>query len=138
MGSTLKANQDAPPVFTVSAQMDKTPLARIELIKGELWDGEIRETVISLLPDPMASSGPPGKAASKGKTGACVSWTDSSFKPQAPAYWYARITEEPTPRWSKLLCESSNKCDAYPEADGMVTERALVVTHLVAAVIRAC
>ncbi len=124
MGSTLKANQDAPPVFTISAQMDKTPLARIELIKGELWDGEIRETVISLLPDPMASSGPPGKAASKGKTGACVSWTDSSFKPQAPAYWYARITEEPTPRWSKLLCESSNKCDAYPEADRMVTERA--------------
>jgi hypothetical protein len=42
----------------------------------------------------------------------------------SPAYWYARVLEEPTPRWSKLLCERSNDCDQYPAADRMIQERA--------------
>lgn len=124
MGGTHKVSKGLPPVFTISAQMDKTPLAQVELIKGELWDGELRESVVSLMPDPMAANEAAITSDGKGKANACVSWTDSSFNSKAPAYWYARVTQAPTPRWSKLLCESSNTCDKYPEADKMVTERA--------------
>jgi len=93
-------------------QKDQLPLSKIELIKGELWEGKLRETVVDLWSDP------------KGKVNACRFWQDPSFNPKAPAYWYARISEVPSPRWSKLLCESLERCDDYPEADQMIEERA--------------
>jgi hypothetical protein len=124
MGGSLKPKGNAPLVFTISAQMDKTPLAQFELVKGELWNGELRESVINLTPAPLSTDQAAGSAANHGMTSACVSWTDQTFKPEAPAYWYARVTEEPTPRWSKLLCEASNQCGKYPDADKMVAERA--------------
>ena len=112
MGGTLTPVTKQAPVFTVSMQKDQLPLSKIELIKGELWEGKLRETVVDLWSDP------------KGKVNACRFWQDPSFNPRAPAYWYARISEVPSPRWSKLLCESLERCDDYPEADQMIEERA--------------
>ena len=112
MGSPMDAPIDQAPVFTVSAQMDQQPLARIELIKGQVWQGELRETVIDVMNH------------SEGKAQACTSWRDNDFNPQAPAYWYVRVSETPTARWSKLLCESVDKCDEYPEANQSIAERA--------------
>lgn len=37
---------------------------------------------------------------------------------------YARVSELPTPRWSKLLCESAQLCEKFPDADRMNSERA--------------
>lgn len=112
MGGTLPAATQHSVYFTVSAQMDRTPLAKLQLVKGELWEGELRETVFDLF------------STDKGRAQACVAWLDEDFNPNAPSYWYARASEVPTPRWSKLLCESLGKCGDYPEADRMIEERA--------------
>lgn len=112
MGGTLE--KPAPPTlsFTVSAQRDNVALAKIQLVKGELWQGELREKVFDLVND------------ASGRSSACVVWEDEAFNVNAPSYWYARVSEIPTPRWSKLLCESLQQCDDYPSADTMIQERA--------------
>ena len=112
MGGTLPATAKSGVYFTVSAQMDQTPLAKLELIKGELWEGELKETVFDLF------------FSEQGRAQACVAWIDESFNADAPSYWYARASEVPTPRWSKLLCDSLGNCDDYPDADRMIEERA--------------
>ena len=112
MGGTLPATTQAGVYFTVSAQMDQVPLAKLQLVKGELWEGQLRETVFDLFSN------------EEGQAQACVAWLDEGFNANAPSYWYARASEVATPRWSKLLCDSLGNCDDYPEADRMIEERA--------------
>lgn len=112
MGGTLPATTQAGVYFTVSAQMDQAPLAKLQLVKGELWEGQLRETVFDLFSN------------EEGQAQACVAWLDEGFNINAPSYWYARASEVATPRWSKLLCDSLGNCDDYPEADRMIEERA--------------
>lgn len=112
MGGTLPATTQAGVYFTVSAQMDQAPLAKLQLVKGELWEGQLRETVFDLFSN------------EEGQAQACVAWLDEGFNTNAPGYWYARASEVATPRWSKLLCDSLGNCDDYPEADRMIEERA--------------
>ena len=112
MGGTLPATTQAGVYLTVSAQMDQAPLAKLQLVKGELWEGQLRETVFDLFSN------------EEGQAQACVAWLDEGFNANAPGYWYARASEVATPRWSKLLCDSLGNCDDYPEADRMIEERA--------------
>ena len=58
-----------------------------------------------------------------GQPTACVTWTDES-RESGPAYWYARVIEQPSKRWSKHLCERLDLCEKYPQADRMVEDRA--------------
>ncbi|WP_187276660.1 DUF3604 domain-containing protein [Parahaliea maris] len=112
MGGTLSGRQ-APPRLTVLANMDRTPLERVEIIKGTLdADGEIVQQVI-----PIAQ-------LAQGAPSTCTSWTDPDFDPAQPAYWYARVKEQPTLRWSKRFCESLENCAEVPGADRMVQETA--------------
>jgi len=110
MGGTLDG--DRPPTFTVIAQQDRIGLESIEIVKAEIVDGSAREHVVR-----VAKFDPP-------KATACVRWRDPSFREGAPAYWYARVLEQPTPRWSKKLCEREGRCAEFPNADRMIQERA--------------
>lgn len=112
MGGTFKAQAGKAPRFAVQAAKDEAPLARIEIIKGEVKDGRLHEQVIS-----VAEFDP-------GRSEACVLWQDPSLDASSPAYWYARVLETKTRRWSKRLCERAGLCAEYPEADQMVAERA--------------
>jgi hypothetical protein len=91
--------------------MDRTPLAAIDIVKGYLVDGEAVEQVERIA------------EFETGQSTACVSWTDES-QDVGPAYWYARVIEQPSKRWSKHLCERLDLCEAYPQADRMVEDRA--------------
>ena len=110
MGGVLGSH--STPVFTVMAAQDQTRLAAVEIVKGVLVNGAVQERVVRIA------------NFESGKQTACVTWRDDAFETTSPAYWYARILEQPTPRWSKLLCERSNDCDQYPAADRMIQERA--------------
>lgn len=112
MGGAYEAQLGEKPWLVVQAGKDETPLAKLEIIKGEVENGQLREQVITI-----AEFG-------AGKSEACVAWQDSSFDPSRPAYWYARVLEAQTPRWSKRLCERKGLCDKFPEADQMIAERA--------------
>jgi uncharacterized protein DUF3604 len=112
MGGTYETQPGEAPWFAVLAGKDDVPLAKIQIIKGEVKEGQLHEEVITVA------------AFDSGKSEACVVWQDSNFNGTTPAYWYARVLETETPRWSKRLCERNGLCEKFPEADQMVAERA--------------
>lgn len=101
-----------PPRFIVRAKADREPLAEIEIIKGEYAGGELTETVQSVW------------RAEGSDRSACAVWTDPAYEPTAPAFWYARVKQTPTKRWSQVRCELAGRCDEFPEAEKMIQERA--------------
>ena len=114
MGGTIKSEdpeQTGPHTFTVQAAMDRTPLVAIDIIKGHLENGMPVETVHRVT------------EFESGKSSACVTWTDPS-ESVGPAYWYARVLEAPSKRWSKHLCERLDLCEKFPDADRMIQDRA--------------
>tara|TARA_R110001592_G_scaffold357416_1_gene660607 strand:- start:183835 stop:185592 length:1758 start_codon:yes stop_codon:yes gene_type:complete len=114
MGGTISNDrpQTQSPRFTVLAGQDTVPLSQIQIVKGTVQDGTIVETVYPL------------HASSKGVAHTCQTWSDPDYDASQPAYWYARVFEVPTPRWSKTLCESMENCQQVPGADRMIRERA--------------
>ena len=111
MGSVLpEASQTA--TFRVAVTGDKAPLQKIEVIKGSLSGDRYEEAVI------------PVWTSEAGDANACVVWSDPDFDPEAPSYWYARVTEVPTPRWSSYLCQEAGRCEEFPDADVMIQEHA--------------
>ena len=112
MGSSLAKKQMEAPEFVFKATQDLVPLERVQIVKGRLKSGQIHEEVLTV------------KDVDEGFNEACESWSDPDFDPNAPAYWYIRILEVPTPRWSKLLCEDLGNCSENPDIDIMIRERA--------------
>ena len=41
-----------------------------------------------------------------GSQSMCTTWTDPEFDASLPAYYYARILEQPTCRWSAFACDA--------------------------------
>ena len=110
MGGELPVGEGA--FFRVEAQADGTPLAAVEIIRGELEDGELRETVVEVW------------RSEAGAADLCVAWRDEGFNRGNPAFWYARVQETPTPRWSAYRCQREGRCGDFPEADRWLRERA--------------
>ncbi len=102
---------DSERTFTVQAAMDRTPIAAIDIVKGYLADGTPAEQATRVA------------EFREGKASACVTWTDDDGA-GGPAYWYARVIEAPSKRWSKHLCERLDLCDKFPDANRMVQDRA--------------
>ncbi|MGI9296168.1 MAG: DUF3604 domain-containing protein, partial [Pseudomonadales bacterium] len=116
-GSLNKTTNDSAPTFTVSAMKDPigANLDRIQIVKGWLdATGTAQETVFD-----VAWSGERkhrrGKLAPVGNTvdvkaatytntiGASqlsLQWQDPDFDSDQPAFYYARVLEIPTPRWT--------------------------------------
>jgi hypothetical protein len=120
MGGDLRArpeNADAPS-FMVYALRDPVGanLDRIQVIKGWLdKKGKTHEKVYDVTWSGDRSPGSNGKLPAVGNTvdvananwtnsiGAAelgVVWTDPDFDPKQKAFYYARVLEIPTPRWS--------------------------------------
>ena len=116
MGGDL-ADLDGPPTFTVYAEKDPigANLDRIQIIKG--WvdeNGEIHERIINVtwsddrVPDgdtlpPVGNTVDLSTALFTNDIGAPTligSWRDEDFDPTQNAFYYARVLEIPTPRWS--------------------------------------
>ena len=100
------------PTFIVQAARDRQRLARVDLIKGSLVNGDYQERTVVLAD------------FAEGRDTLCVSWRDPDYDPASPAFWYARVLEQPTPRWTKHLCQRSGLCDQFPDQDVMVQQRA--------------
>ena len=117
MGSDL-GSIGAAPTLTVYAtrDIDGANLDRIQIIKG--WvdaDGATFETITDVTWSGDRQPGPDGKVPAVGNTvdldtalftndigiGTLIgSWTDQNFNPEQHAFYYARVIEIPTPRWS--------------------------------------
>jgi hypothetical protein len=118
MGSDLKAPGEGAPQFLVYAQRDPmgANLDRVQVIKGWLdAAGEPREKVYDVAWSGERKPGANGKLPAVGDTvdlsipswtntiGAAdlgAVWTDPDFDPGLRAFYYARVIEIPTPRWT--------------------------------------
>jgi hypothetical protein len=119
MGSDLKAATGKAPTFMVAAIKDPKSgnLDRVQIVKGwvdakgtqhekiydVVWSGERR-------PDPKTGKLPAvGNTVdiakgeytnSVGSAELAATWSDPAFDPAVRAFYYARVIEIPTPRWS--------------------------------------
>ena len=106
------------PSFLVAALKDPFSgnLDRVQIIKGWLdadgkthekvydvaWSGDRKPGVDGKLP-PVGSTVDPKTATFTNTIGAAelrTDWTDPDFDPKQRAFYYARVIEIPTPRWS--------------------------------------
>jgi len=105
---------DGGPRFAVLATKDPgsdetpgTDLRRLQIIKG--WvdaDGQTHERVFEVAGDPSPAQIDPATctATQPGFTTLCALWQDPDFDPTQHAFYYARLLENPTCRWSTLEC----------------------------------
>lgn len=129
MGGDLPAGAAAPR-FAVSALRDPgtpddpaEPLQRIQIIKGWVADGEKHEKVYEVAGDPNNGASVNLADCSTSGTGfasLCAVWQDPEFNAAQPAFYYARVVENPSCRWATRQCIAANiDCgnpDAVPEA----------------------
>jgi len=87
-----------------------TPLQRIQIVKGWVEDETTHERVIDVVGDTSGQASvdldtcePKGPAADQ----LCSVWSDPDFDPAERAFYYARVVENPTCRWSQRLCRAA-------------------------------
>ena len=128
MGGQLSGEPaDAPLRFAVQALQDPgseaepgTPLQRIQIVKGWLEHGAARERVIDVAGGPndasvdLVSCEPHGA----GHARLFTVWSDPDFDPREPAFYYARVLENPTCRWSQYVCSAAHVDCVRPETIG--------------------
>ena len=120
MGADLLNNDDQIPEFIVWAlrDMNSAPLQRIQIIKGwiDMNSGRPKEKVYDvacsdgLEPDPITNRCPDNGArvnindcsitSNVGSSELKTVWKDPEFKVDDKAFYYVRVLENPTCRWS--------------------------------------
>jgi hypothetical protein len=111
-GDLFDAPEGAAPKFIVHARQDAeaAPLQRIQIIKGWIEDGEYQVEVheVAGKRDNGASVDlGTCKPQGGGFPDLCKVWEDPDFDPSERAYYYARIIENPTCRWTTIQCVAS-------------------------------
>lgn len=106
------------PAFLVLGSRDSHPngadLQRIEIVKGWVEDGEQKEAVLTVAGGPNGADVDLATCERKGrgKTNLCALWQDPDFDPTQPAFYYARLLENPSCRWTQWACiDAGVKCD---------------------------
>lgn len=118
MGSTLQAKGDDQPSFLVWAMADvnTSPLQRVQIIKGWVENGEHKERVYDVAcsdgfaVDPATNRCPDNGArvnladcsttAGVGAGELKTFWRDPDFRAGEEAFYYVRVLQNPTCRWS--------------------------------------
>jgi hypothetical protein len=136
MGAQLRPppREAVAPSFAVSALRDPDSpqksggkLQRIQIVKGWVEDGAAREAVYD------AAGNPPGTAAvdtssceqsGVGSDSLCGVWVDPDFDPAQPAFYYARVLENPSCRWSAYRCNALGvDCSGGNSADSKLVKQ---------------
>ena len=132
-GVPMGSGWSGPATFVVEASADpdregeQVGLGELQLVKG--WrdaDGTLRETVFSLA-STTGSLDPGTCDASGGEASMCAVFEDPDDDGETAAFWYARVLEVPTCRWSARECAITTprpeRCDS-PEHQEIVQQRA--------------
>lgn len=117
MGGDLPAATEGSPRFLVAASKDPGPpgrigtdLQRLQIIKG--WtdaEGNTHEQVFNVAGGDTGATVNPKSCAPEGAGFAslCTVWQDPTFRADENAFYYVRVLENPTCRWSTLQCKSA-------------------------------
>ena len=127
MGSDLPPRDGAAaPTFAVTALRDPdeegAPLERLQIVKGWLGsDGEPQERVWDIAGGATTGAVLDLRTCAVGYGGSaalCSIWRDPEFDPAVPAFWYVRVLQVPTCRWTQWACNARGVDCARPEAVG--------------------
>ncbi len=109
------------PRFAISALKDPgsqeypgTPLQKIQVVKGWTQDGQTYEKVFDVAGGANGASVDVLTCETRGEKSdsLCAVWEDPDFDSDERAFYYVRVLENPTCRWSQQLCvEASVSCD---------------------------
>jgi Protein of unknown function (DUF3604) len=120
MGGDLPPAKSKAPTFVVWAVKDPTSanLDRIQLVKGWTKSGQSFEKIFDIAwagnrkPDKWTGAIPPIQSTvdvdkatytnTVGSTELKKVWTDPEFDPSLHAFYYVRVLEIPTPRWTTI------------------------------------
>ncbi|TNF62405.1 MAG: DUF3604 domain-containing protein [Deltaproteobacteria bacterium] len=125
MGSELTGppGPHAAPIFAIESVADAgtqalpgARLQRIQVVKGFLDDeGKPQTRVFDVAGDEQVGRDLDLKtceASTEGFQKLCTVWRDETFKPAQRAYYYVRVMEVPTCRWSTRMCvEAEYDCE---------------------------
>ena len=125
MGGELlgRTGLTTPPAIAVSAARDPgtaaspgAPLERIQIVKGWVDEAGTHEQVIDVAGGPAATMDEDTcELGGEGHDALCVVWRDPGFDPDVAAFYYARILEVPTCRWTTHACNARGvRCDRPP------------------------
>ncbi len=117
MGGQLAAPLTSP-TFLVSASKDPgspgnpgNDLQRIQVVKGWLdAAGDTHEEVFDVAGSPDNNAGvDPRTCAPTGRGHAqlCTVWRDPRYRPEQAAFYYVRVLENPSCRWTTLQCQAA-------------------------------
>jgi hypothetical protein len=114
MGDTLEPQPgSSAPIFVVSAKQDAmgVPLQRIQIVKGWLEGDDYQVQVYEAAGD--RENGASADLNTCAPQGAgfgdlCGVWQDPDFGPNQRAYYYARVIENPTCRWTTYQCTGAD------------------------------
>lgn len=127
MGGDLSVADGKTPKFIVSALKDSgsplepgVDLQRIQLVKGWLdANNERHETVLDIAGDPDNGAYVNEETCATIGTGAtnlCTVWEDKNFDPSQHAFYYTRVIENPSCRWTKRQCIKAGVSCFEPES----------------------
>lgn len=126
MGSVIKpADGTNALVFAVLAQADPgtetgpaMPLQRIQIIKGWVENGQAHEKVFEVAGNPDNGATVDTNTCQtrgEGYRQLCSVWRDPDFKPGQSAFYYARVLENPSCRWTTRQCVAAGVNCSQPE-----------------------
>ncbi|MEL7186326.1 MAG: DUF3604 domain-containing protein, partial [Pseudomonadota bacterium] len=116
-GELARAPQDAAPSFLIIATRDPddASLDRVQVVKGWLdRNGDLHEKVF----DVAEADSPMGRAE------LATVWTDPEFDTDCRAFYYVRVIQIPTPRWTAYDAVRFSLDDLPDEVPLVVRERA--------------
>jgi hypothetical protein len=141
MGSELPTQtgpRTAAPSFAIHALQDSgsadspgTPLREIQIVKGWVDGDSVHERVYTVARAEGEATVDPGTCERKGGGAAslCSVWQDPEFDSSEPAFYYARILEDPSCRWSQLVCIDRGVDCSRPETIGPGLEPCCLELH---------
>ena len=110
MQGTADSARTVGPTFLVAASRDPHPnggdLQRIEIVKGWIEDGSQHEIVLTVAGGPNEADVDLSTCERRGagRTHLCSVWRDPNFDAAVPAFYYARLLENPSCRWTQWAC----------------------------------
>lgn len=117
MGGELEATEDSPGFLVSAAKDPGSPgnpgldLQRLQIIKGWLdAEGATHEKVYDVAgtPDNGAGVDPQSCAPTgSGHKNLCTVWRDPQYNSKESAFYYVRVLENPSCRWSTLQCQAA-------------------------------
>ena len=140
MGGDLPNAKGKSPQFLVWAIKDPIGpgLDRIQIIKGWLENGQMKEAIYNVAVSDGRKIQPDGSVealeapvnletgefdGSKGSAELMTAWSDPDFDPAQKAFYYARVLQLPTARWT--LYDEIREGVKYPdEVQESIVERA--------------